>query len=404
MADFHQNGIISTLHNLTNRSVESLEADLLKFRSANPMALVLPSLFSELEGPALEKIIQELSKVPYLDDIIIGLDRADKEQFKYAKNYFSRLPQRHHILWNDGPRLRALDAELQELGISPSEPGKGRNVWFCFGYFLAATDCQVVGLHDCDILTYNREMLARLMYPVANPTFPYVFSKGYYARASEDKLNGRVVRLLIGPLLAALQKICEPNDYITYLNSFRYALAGEFAMGRQVVKNIRIPADWGLEVGVLSEVWRSNSTQSICQVDIADNYDHKHQSVSHDNPDAGLSRMSIDITRSIFRKLATDGQVFSQGTFRTLKATFFRIALDRMETYYNAAVMNGLSLDRHEEERTVELFAQNIMLAGESFLETPNDMPFIPNWYRVSSAIPDFNERFKEAVQLDNAD
>jgi len=404
MADFYQNGIISTLHNLTNRSVESLEQDLMQFRSANPMALVLPSLFSELEGPALEHIIDELSGVPYLDDIIIGLDRADKDQFEYSKNYFSRLPQRHHILWNSGPRLTALDEELNAHGLSPAEPGKGRNVWFCFGYFLAATDAQMVGLHDCDILTYSREMLARLMYPVANPTFPYVFSKGYYARTTAAKLNGRVVRLLIGPLLAAIQKVCEPNEYLTYLNSFRYPLAGEFAMGRQVVKNIRIPSDWGLEVGVLSEVWRNHSTQAICQVEIADNYDHKHQSVSADNPEKGLSKMSIDITKSMFRKLATDGQIFSQGTFRTIKATYFRMALDQIETYHNDAVMNGLQLDRHQEETTVELFAQNIMRAGESFLETPNEAPFMANWNRINSAIPDFTQRFVDAVHRDNAD
>lgn len=404
MADFHQNGIISTLHDLSNRSVESLEAELMQFRSASPMALVLPSLFSELEGPALEHIVDELCQVPYLDDIIIGLDRADKSQFEYAKKYFSRLPQRHHILWNSGPRLTALDEELKEHGLSPAELGKGRNVWFCFGYFLAATEAQMVGLHDCDILTYNRGMLARLMYPVANPTFPYVFSKGYYSRQTEEKLNGRVVRLLVGPLLAALQKVCEPNDYIIYLNSFRYALAGEFAMGRQVVKNIRIPSDWGLEVGVLSEIWRNHSTQTICQVEVADNYDHKHQTVSHDNPEKGLSKMSIDITKSLFRKLATDGQIFSRGTFRTIKATYFRIALDRIETYHNDAVMNGLSLDRHEEETTVELFAQNIMQAGDSFLETPHETPFMANWNRINSAVPDFTERFTEAVRLDNAD
>lgn len=404
MADFHQNGIISTLHSLTDRSVESLEADLMEFRSANPMALVLPSLFSELEAPALENIVDELCDVPYLDDIIIGLDRADKDQFEYAKQYFSRLPQRKHILWNSGPRLTALDEELKQHGLSPAQPGKGRNVWFCFGYFLAGTDAQMVGLHDCDILTYDRKMLARLMYPVANPTFPYVFSKGYYARRTEVELNGRVVRLLIGPLLAALQKVCDPNDYVTYLNSFRYALAGEFAMGRQVVKNIRIPSDWGLEIGVLSEIWRNHSTQAICQVEIADNYDHKHQSVSHDNPETGLSKMSIDIAKSIFRKLATDGQIFDRGTFRTIKATYFRIALDRIETYHNDAIMNGLTLDRHKEETTVELFAQNIMRAGDVFLDSPNETPFMANWNRINSAIPNFTQRFIEAVKLDNAD
>lgn len=402
--DFHQNGSISTLHNLTDRPVEELEQELLNFSESRPMALVLPSLFSELEGPALGNIIDELVKVPYLDNIIIGLDRADKDQFKYAKSYFSRLPQKHHILWNSGPRLTALDRELKDHGLSPAEPGKGRNVWFCFGYFLAGTKADVVGLHDCDILTYKRDLLARLMYPVANPTFPYVFSKGYYARVAEGKLNGRVVRLLISPLLAAIKKVCEPNDYLIYLNSFRYALAGEFAMRRDTVKNIRIPSDWGLEIGVLSEIWRNNSTQAICQVEIADNYDHKHQPVSEDNPDAGLSKMSSDITKSVFRKLATDGQVFSSETFRSIKATYLRIALDRIETYYNDAIFNGLTLDRHKEEATVELFAANIMSGGEAFLESPNERPFMANWNRVKSAIPDFVDRFVEAVHLDNED
>lgn len=404
MTDFHQNGTVATLHNLSRRSVESLEADLMKFKQANPMALVLPSLFSELQGPALSHIIDELSKVPYLDDIIIGLDRADKDQFDYAKQYFSRLPQRHHILWNSGPRLQALDAELAEHGLAPLEQGKGRNVWYCFGYFLAATDAQLVGLHDCDILTYDREMLARLMYPVANPTFPYIFSKGYYSRWTEEKLNGRVVRLLVGPLLAALKKTCQPNDYIRYLDSFRYALAGEFAMGRLLVKHMRIPSDWGLEIGVLSEVWRNQSLRAICQVEIADNYDHKHQDVSYDNPAGGLSKMSLDIAKSIFRKLATDGQVFDKGTFRSLKATYLRVALDQLDVYHNDAVLNGLTLDRHSEETTIELFAQNIVAAGDIFMETPHEMPFIPNWNRVNSAIPDFGKRFKEAVYLDNQD
>ncbi|OAN98429.1 glycosyl transferase [Parasphingorhabdus sp.] len=400
--DFHQNGSISTLHNLTDRPVEALEQELLGFAETRPMSLVLPSLFSELEGPALGNIIDELAQVPYLDNIIIGLDQADKDQFEYAKSYFGRLPQKHQILWNSGPRLMALDRELQDHQLSPDEPGKGRNVWFCFGYFLAGTKADVVGLHDCDILTYKRDLLARLMYPVANPKFPYVFSKGYYARVTEEKLNGRVVRLLISPLLAALKKVCEPSEYLVYLNSFRYALAGEFAMRRDTVKNIRIPSDWGLEIGVLSEIWRNNSVNAICQVEIADNYDHKHQPVSEDDPQKGLSKMSTDITKSIFRKLATHGHIFSAGTFRTIKATYLRTALDRIETYYNDAVINGLTLDRHAEEATVELFAANIMSAGEAFLDTPNERSFMPNWDRINSAIPDFSQRFVDAVRLDN--
>ncbi len=401
MSDFYQKGVITTLHNLTDRPVEDLEQDLVNFSQTRPMSLVLPSLFSELEGPALANIVEELSQVPYLEEIIIGLDRADKEQFEYAKTYFSKLPQRHRILWNDGPRLRALDDELKEKGLSPREPGKGRNVWFCFGYMLSSRRGEVVGLHDCDILTYSRKMLARLMYPLANPNFPYVFAKGFYPRIHDGRFSGRVTRLLVTPLLRALKKVCGDNDYITYLDSFRYPLAGEFAMRASVVSDIRIPSDWGLEIGTLSEIRRNYSNKVIAQVDIADQYDHKHQDMSAEDASTGLSRMSVDISKAVFRKLATDGEIFSLEKFRTVKATYYREALDMIENYYNDAMMNGLSVDRHKEEAAVELFATNIMQAGQVFLEHPEEVPFIPSWNRVHSAMPGFLTRLNKAVEED---
>ena len=53
MGDFHQNGSVSTLHNLGQRPVVEIENELNQFKDSRPMGLVLPSLFSELEGPAL---------------------------------------------------------------------------------------------------------------------------------------------------------------------------------------------------------------------------------------------------------------------------------------------------------------------------------------------------------------
>lgn len=403
MSDFYQNGIITNFHNLTRRPVEELEKELTSFSKQRPMSLLLPSLYSELEGPALDNIIQELCEVPYLSEVVIGLDRAQREEYQHAQEFFGRLPQHHRILWNDGPRLLAIDKILKEKDLAPTEMGKGRNVWYCYGYILASGKAQSVSMHDCDILTYRRDMLARLMYPVANPNFNYKFCKGYYARTTDTQLNGRVSRLLVTPLLRALKKIFGSMEYLEYLDSYRYPLAGEFSMRVDVFNDIRIPSDWGLEIGVLSEVKRNHSTNRLCQVDIADSYDHKHQPVSPDNPNAGLSKMSIDISKAIFRKLATNGIIFNQETFRTIKATYYRIALDFIETYYNDAIMNGLHVDRHSEEKAVELFASNIMIAGDHFLNNPMETPFIPSWNRVVSAIPDILDRLYDAVEEDNA-
>ena len=401
MADFYQNGIITTLHNLSVRSVDDLEAELVEFAKIRPLALVLPCLYSELKGPALSNIVDELCKVPYLSEIVIGLDRATKDEYKEAIEFFSRLPQNHVVLWNDGERLKNLDAKLKKQALAPKQLGKGRNVWFCLGYVMASGKAKSVALHDCDITTYKRDLLARLIYPVANPNFNYQFCKGYYSRVANGSINGRVCRLLVTPLLRALKKMYPTESFVEYLDSYRYALAGEFSLRTDVINDIRIPSDWGLEIGVLAEMNRNYSTNRLCQVDIADQYDHKHQDLSLDNDDSGLSKMSIDISKAIFRKLATTGLVFTGETFRSIKATYYRIALDFIETYHNDAVMNGLTLDIHAEEQAVELFAENIMKAGLHFLDNPMETPFIPSWTRVNSALPLLATEFVSAVNED---
>ncbi|MGP4845580.1 glycosyl transferase [Marinobacter sp. 1Y8] len=401
MGDFYQNGIVTTLHNLSKRPLEDIEAELVRFSKSRPMALILPCLYSELETDAMPRILEHLKQVPYLSEIVIGLDRATEEQYHHALEFFSALPQRHRVLWNDGPRLRQIDRDLKGEELAPTEPGKGRNVWFCMGYVLASGRAESIALHDCDIVTYDRELLARLIYPVANPNFNYEFCKGYYARVAGGKLNGRVSRLLVTPLLRALKKVLGNLDYLDYLDSYRYPLSGEFSFRKDVMTDIRIPSDWGLEIGVLSEMKRNYSTNRLCQVDIADNYDHKHQILSPEDESGGLSKMSIDITKAIFRKLATNGIVFTHESFRTIKATYFRIALDFVETYRNDAEINGLSFDVHQEEQAVELFARNIMKAGEYFLDNPMEAPFISSWGRVASAFPGVMTQLHDAVEED---
>jgi glucosyl-3-phosphoglycerate synthase len=402
MADFYQNGTVTTLHNLAQRKPQELADELLEFSKTRSLGLILLSLFSELEGKALPDIIEKIKGVKYLSEIVIGLDRADADEYRQALSFFGELPQHHRVLWNDGPRLQAIDKKLQALGLAPKELGKGRNVWYCMGYILASGKSESIALHDCDILTYERDLLDRLLYPVANPMFNYKFAKGFYARVADGKINGRVSRLLVTPLIKALKKTVGHCDYLEYMDSFLYPLAGEFSFHRDVLSVLRIPSDWGLEIGVLSEMYRNYSPNRICQVDIASTYDHKHQDLSLDNPAAGLSKMSIDISKAFIRKLATQGETFTAEKFRTLKATYFRIALDYVETYRNDAMMNNLKLDTHCEEKAVEMFAQNILTAGNTFLDYPMETPFIPTWNRVVSAIPDILSQLKEAVELDN--
>jgi glucosyl-3-phosphoglycerate synthase len=208
----------------------------------------------------------------------------------------------------------------------------------------------------------------------------------------------------VSPLLIALKRTIGDRDYLDYLRSFRYPLSGEMAMRTPLLADLRIPSDWGLEIGVLSEAWRNLGRKAVCQVEIADNYDHKHQGVSEEDAATGLNRMSTDICKAIFRKLAADGTVFTPNVFRTLKATYYRSALDLLEAYEHDAVMNGLNMDRHGEEKLIELFANNIVNAGQVFLEKPHETPFIPNWNRVHAADPSLLGDLKAAAAADEAE
>ena len=402
MSEFSQNGVVATLHDFSNRNLKDLEQDLKKFSKDRKMELILPCLYSELEGNALPNIVNEISKTNYLNHIIIGLDRANEDQAKTAWKFFKKLNCPFTILWNDGPNLLKLNKELKNYNLAPQELGKGRNVWYCLGMAIARGEARSIAFHDCDILTFDRRLLAKLFYPVVNPLFNFEFCKGYYPRVSEGKMNGRVSRLLVTPLLTAMEKTVGHNDYLDYMKAFKYPLAGEFSFRRNLMADMRIPCDWGIEIGILSEMYRNQASNRICQVDLADTYDHKHQDLSIDDQTKGLSKMSIDIIKTLIKKLATQGNSFSLETFRSIKATYYRTALDMIDIYRSDALMNGLKYDSHMEEKAVELFALNIMKAGESFFENPMDTPFIPTWSRVNSAIPNFMHRLKQKVELDN--
>ena len=402
MGDFSQNGIVSTLHDFGTKTTSEIEKDLLNFSKERKMELILPCLYSELECSALPNIVDQISKTKYLNHVIIGLDKASESQAKKAWNFFKKINVPFTILWNDGPKLKKLDNELNKKNLAPNQMGKGRNVWYCIGMCIARDTARSVALHDCDIKTYDRRMLAKLFYPVVNPLFNFEFCKGYYPRIANNKMNGRVARLLVGPLLTALEKTIGQSDYLNFMKSFKYPLAGEFSFRRNVLPELRISSDWGIEVGILSEMQRSFSPNNICQVDLADAYDHKHQDLSIDDETKGLSKMSIDIIKTFIKKLATQGNSFSRETFRSLKATYYRSALDLIDIYRSDAAMNGLKFDSHKEEEAVELFAVNIMKAGEAFYINPMDTPFIPTWSRVKSAIPDFLNKLKKAVSEDN--
>ncbi len=403
MSDFFQNGEIATFHRLKHRDIEELEEELQEATRHRPISLVLPYIPIELQGQGLPRIVEELRNVKYLKNIIVAVGRANAGEFKQAKKFFSALPQEPKLIWCTGPAMGSLYTLLAENGINVGDDGKGRSAWVSYGYILALEDSHVIALHDCDIVSYNRDLLARLCYPVAHPNIGFGFCKGYYSRIS-DQMHGRVTRIFVTPLIRALKESLGSNQFLEYLDSFRYILAGEFSMDVDLARLIRIPGDWGLEVGVLAEIHRNCALRRICQVDLSDNYEHKHQPLTLEDPNKGLLKMGTDITKSLFRTMASMGYRLTNEFFLTLRASYLRIAQDFIARYEYDSEINGLQFDRHKEESAAEAFVRCIISAGQQFLETPLEVPYIPNWNRVVSAVPNILELLISAVEEDNKD
>ncbi len=155
---------------------------------------------------------------------------------------------------------------------------------------------------------------------------------------------------------------------------------------------------------MLVEVYRNCSPKRICQVELTENYEHKHHALSERNPQAGLHRMVVDIAASLIRNLASYGVEFDAGFLNTLIAAYVRMAQDEIARYSDDSALNGLLFDRHEEELAVETFSRALRGAGLDFVRDPMGTPQIPNWSRVNSAIPDFLMELREAVEEDARD
>jgi len=401
MPDFVQHGLITTLHDFGAIQRERLES-LLEHATRNyKIGLVLPVTAADMRAAPFAHIVEQLHDANYIDQIVVVLGVApEEEDFRQTQAAVASLGEKVRVLWTDGPRVTQLYQTLIDAGLNVSVPGKGRSVWTAFGYLLADPRLKAFTLHDCDIVNYDRQMLARLCLPMAHPALDFDFCKAYYARTT-DRMHGRVVRLLVQPLLKALISMLGHNRFLVYLDSFRYPLAGEFAVTSNLARSNRIPSDWGLEVGTLAEVFRNSSIKHVCQVDLCGQYEHKHQALSRDDPSKGLIKMATDILTTIFRTLASMGTVLGPGHFITLRSAFLRSAQDAIRQYHADAVMNGLHYDRHDEEQAVEGFAGQIMVAGEMFQQDPSGGEAIPNWSRVLTAFPDFPDQLRQATLED---
>lgn len=420
MADFHQEPLITTLHGLYEAFdkasyLDKLERRLEQHARHQNISLLLPSLYAEVgNAGVLDRILEQIEAVRYLSNVVVALGGTSEErQFRQAKEYFGRLEteQRYvQVVWIEGPRLQRLLGELVERGGTAfGVQGKGQSVWVALGYLFARDNVDVIALHDCDIVTYDRILLGRLIEPVANPNNHFQFCKGYYARISptERALKGRVTRLFVAPFIETLSKIMGQRGhgdlecFFQYHSAFKYTLAGEFCFTADLARRLNVAYDWGLEVATLSQVYDQLTTRQIAQIDLAPNYEHKHQELSPEDTERGLHRMVVDIAKFYLTYMRSHGVPLDDAFVDMILHSYYQTALRYVRKYSYDADVNTLAFDLYGEESAVGYFRGFLWDAWEQS-KGPQEAKLIPSWNRVAYSFPEIYERLLHAVEQDN--
>jgi glucosyl-3-phosphoglycerate synthase len=420
MTDFHQEPLITTLHALyeafnSDSYLTNLERRLEEHARHERISLLLPSLYSEIrdEGP-LNQILAEIRETRYLNNVVVALGGTQNEDdFRHAKDYFSQLQTKDRnvtVIWVEGPRISQILEDIGTRGLATGEPGKGQSVWVALGYLFACDQSDVIALHDCDIVTYNRILLGRLIEPVANPNNDFQFCKGYYARISpiDKAMKGRVTRLFVTPFVDSMANImCQRRHtdlerFFNYHRTYKYPLAGEFCFTSDLARGLNIAYDWGLEVATLSQVFDQLVPRQIAQIDLAPNYEHKHQEMSADDTNKGLHRMVVDIAKFYLTYMRSHGVPLDDAFVDMMLHTYYQNALKYVRKYAFDADVNDLNFDLHEEEAAASYF-RGFLWDAWMHSKGPQEAKLIPSWNRVAYSFPDIYEHLHDAIAADNA-
>jgi glucosyl-3-phosphoglycerate synthase len=118
MADFHQHPKLPTLHHLASAQDGVADVNLVNWAKEKPVALLLPALFIECERPAFPQILEEVSQVEYVGQVVVTMNQMRGAECEVAIEFLKRHLRGKPacLLWNDGGKWRLWDALLTWRG------------------------------------------------------------------------------------------------------------------------------------------------------------------------------------------------------------------------------------------------------------------------------------------------
>jgi glucosyl-3-phosphoglycerate synthase len=245
----------------------------LKEQQGVTISLALPSLNEEKTVGKIIGMIKKalMDEIPLLDEMVL----IDSDSTDQTRQIAESLGIPVHIHQNILPELGA-------------RTGKGEALWKS----LMVTKGDIIAWIDTDIINIHPRFVYGVIGPLLlNPSFQLV--KGFYRRPLKvgDKImaggGGRVTELTARPLL---------NLFYPELSGIVQPLSGEYAGRREALEKAVFFSGYGVETGLLIDVFEQFGLRSIAQVDLLERI-HKNQDL------VALSKMSFAIIQTVLRKI-----------------------------------------------------------------------------------------------------
>jgi len=247
----------------------------LKEGQGSTISLALPALNEE---KTVGKVIQTIKKAlmkdfPLLDEIVLMDSNSTDRTREIARDHDVPVYIHQHLLPDMNPRT-----------------GKGEALWKS----LLVTKGDIIAWIDTDIVNIH----PRFVYGIIGPLLlnrKIQFVKGFYRRPLRvgNKVQagggGRVTELTARPLL---------NLFYPELSGVVQPLSGEYAGRREALEKATFFSGYGVETGLLIDVFEHFGLRAIAQVDL-------QERIHHNQELEALGKMSFEIIQTVLRKLET---------------------------------------------------------------------------------------------------
>lgn len=345
MTDFWQ---APKLYTLSNICFDESKVNLQKYFNET-IVVIIPCQVRHLENNLIFNVLNQLKLISYLSEIVVVVNGSPSPAIELAQSLKMVDNRISVLLESEG----SSDDLNQCFAIGSHKPaGKGFALWLGFAYVFQKYRIKaIIATIDADIQNFTPAFLLKLLYPLVE--FGADINKGYYVRYSNDKLDGRLTRLLVFPLLKAMRKQINTSELIDYLIEFRYPLSGEVAINSRLLSKLNLRQAWSYDLSLLVQVQQNLLDSPVFQTEITDNYQHQHRQLSGKNDSNSLSEVAQDIINYLL--------TFYKFDIEVLTHDYLSIASELIDKYMKLAAFNGLNFCLAEEKELVQQFMILIM-------------------------------------------